>query len=48
MPVRVFKRSVPSFVASDYKLERRFVNQLIGEAERFIAFLLTCDGFQIL
>jgi hypothetical protein len=44
---QLFKRSVPSWVASDYECERRFVNQFIAEAERFIAFLLTCDGFEI-
>jgi hypothetical protein len=45
---QLFKVSVPPFVASNYKLERRFVNELIDEVQRFIAFLLTCDGFKIL
>jgi|SRR6516225_2171882 hypothetical protein len=44
---QLFKKSVPRFVWSDYEIERRFVNQFIGEVQRFIEFLLTCDGFEI-
>jgi hypothetical protein len=45
---QIFKRCRPSWVTSDCKHMRQSVNQFIGEAERFIAFLLTCDGFKIL
>ncbi|WOH51923.1 hypothetical protein [Bradyrhizobium sp. sBnM-33] len=27
--------------------ERRFVNEFIGEVQRFIEFLLSCEGFRI-
>ncbi|MFK4525725.1 hypothetical protein ABIF90_003706 [Bradyrhizobium japonicum] len=53
------ERSVPDFVQFDqsdftprefpkHEQERRFVNEFVSEVQRFIEFLLACDGFEIL
>jgi hypothetical protein len=53
------QNSVPGWVRTSDELfdrdelprheqERRFVNEFISEVQRFIAFLLTCKGFEIL
>jgi hypothetical protein len=30
-----------------HEQERRFVNEFVGEVQRFIDFLLSCEGFRI-
>jgi hypothetical protein len=53
------KKSVPSFVRFRDELfdcrelprheqERRFVNEFVSQVQRFIDYLSSCDGFQIL
>jgi hypothetical protein len=32
----------------EHEQERRFVNEFISEVQRFIEFLLSCKGFEIL